>query len=454
MFDVDADAASCQCFGLDYSDSGSYLIDASANGNFSFASQFQGNCSDGVVYPTFRDPDSNQYGCSTIHSAPVGSVQISTCGIPYSNLTTGTWSIVIYLPSHNTTITRTFQLTVGVPATVVTTVTPTVIIGTTSTAPDETTTTTARQTLNTTLPATTLTTPCSPQATSTTILRLPPNTIVQTSTVLQYTTDGTVTSSDTTTSTVTAVCRYPAATAKTTAKTTARTTAKTNAKTTSTVKTSTIKTSSVKPTTTPKTTAPPAITSAPKLPTGRFTFTTAGSICAVNPPFGAGGAGGGWRGGGGWGGGGGPPAWVTSMWGGAAGGALPSFVSCVKVGKRTAAVGGPAGVRIAAWTSTYVQTTFTATEVTTVYVPAATVTRYILDTVTQTITPPASIVCVNPPDATQTVSLPGANLTRITLETLATHVIETVFITQTYITIFNDMASATACWQNGGTYGV
>lgn len=32
----------CESIGLDYADAGSYLVDGSAEGNFSFASEFQG----------------------------------------------------------------------------------------------------------------------------------------------------------------------------------------------------------------------------------------------------------------------------------------------------------------------------------------------------------------------------------------------------------------------------
>lgn len=36
-----ADTASCTCTGLDYTDGGSYLVDGSDNGDFTFTSVFQ-----------------------------------------------------------------------------------------------------------------------------------------------------------------------------------------------------------------------------------------------------------------------------------------------------------------------------------------------------------------------------------------------------------------------------
>ncbi|KAK3361379.1 hypothetical protein B0T24DRAFT_671102 [Lasiosphaeria ovina] len=391
--EVDPDAVNaCQCTGLDYSDSGSYLVDSSTSGNFSFASQFQGNCTDRVASPILRDPDNNEYHCTNIRPTPLGFVQIST------------WQVkealhameVIWCP----------------------------INGGNDYHADSGDRDNQRRTSRDAL------------QTSTTTVRLPNTILTVTSTIIDYTTDDRITSSATTTSTVTASCVY---------KTTARSTAKTSSAKTSSVKSSSVK-STVKSSTAKPTSVTAAVTKTPAAPTGLFTFTVSNSVCAGNPPFAGAGAGGGWRGGGR-----GPPAWVTSMWAsGAASGALPPWISCVKVAKRTE---GPKP-RIAAWTSTYVQTTFTATETSTVYLPPATVTRYILGTVTETITPPPSIVCSNAPDETSTIVLPGATLTRITLVTSASHVVETIFVTQTFITIQNELASQTACWRAGGTYGL
>jgi len=51
---VQRDSA-CECIGVDYSDAGSYLIDSGVDGNFSFASEFQGwsthlHSVDGMAY--------------------------------------------------------------------------------------------------------------------------------------------------------------------------------------------------------------------------------------------------------------------------------------------------------------------------------------------------------------------------------------------------------------------
>ncbi|KAK3350217.1 hypothetical protein B0T25DRAFT_262257 [Lasiosphaeria hispida] len=111
----------CQCAAVDYADAGSYLVDANNDGNFSYASEFSGNCSDAAIASILKDPDDNEYDCTSISPSPGQSVQISECDIPYYDMKSGTWQIFIKLPS-NITVTRTFFLTVGAASTVVTTV--------------------------------------------------------------------------------------------------------------------------------------------------------------------------------------------------------------------------------------------------------------------------------------------------------------------------------------------
>ncbi|KAK4159998.1 hypothetical protein QBC43DRAFT_168826, partial [Cladorrhinum sp. PSN259] len=169
----------CQSTGLDYTDNGSYLIDGSAPGNFSFASIFEGSCSQVLISPTIRDQDNNKvYSCSAISPDPSGSVQISTCSIPYSSLTSGNWQIVVPLSGTTSQDKRSFRLTVTKPPTTV----PTTI------------TTTLTTTLQTTLAPSIVTVPCNTPATLTSTTRLSATTVTETRTILQYTTSGTVTS--------------------------------------------------------------------------------------------------------------------------------------------------------------------------------------------------------------------------------------------------------------------
>ncbi|KAK3315701.1 hypothetical protein B0H66DRAFT_533977 [Apodospora peruviana] len=321
-----SDSGACKCIGVDYADSGSYLIDSSVDGNFSFASEFEGSCTDSAAISTsLRDSDGNNtYKCSSISPAPIGSLQISTCDIPYSNLTTG-------------------------------------VNGRSSCdgGDDDYTNGGDR------------------------------NNVDCASSNNNFNRDGNDQHDGI------AAHHHHA------------------------MRHDCDKNDNDK----------------------GVSDNVSGSTCVVAAgaagnwgPGGRGGPPGGWGGGRGGGGRGGPPAWVTSMWASAGNGGLPPWVSCAKTTgkpKRSAAA-------IAAWTSTYVQTTYTATETSTVYLPALTVTRYAnvgveaIDTVVQTITPAASTVCTGRTTAstrTLTATAAGPKLTRIDLTTAVSHIVETIFVT-------------------------
>ncbi|KAK4211592.1 hypothetical protein QBC37DRAFT_375858 [Rhypophila decipiens] len=365
--------APCQSIGLDYSDGGSYLIDGTVDGKFSFASEFLGSCDASTASTSLRDESGNTYACSPISVFPLGEIQISTCDIPYSSLTTGDWQINIVLSPTNS-ITRTFRLTIAVQPTIIT---PTVVVGTTVTPPPTTTIATAEETRIITLQPATLTSACRATTTLTTTSKGPLVVVTETSTVLKPTTDRKVTSLVTVLSTRTPACKPP---------TTLRTT-------------------------TPATKA-------------ASTTSAGNSACAGANP--------------GWGGPFRPPGWgpfrpparptgLPWPWNG---GLPPNpwapLPPCppqlAKVKRATAA--------IAAVTSTYIQTTYTVTRTTTVYLAPATVTRYAIGTVVQTITPAPSTVCAAAGTITKvaTSTIDGQTLTIVTVVTAVTHVTETVFI--------------------------
>jgi len=90
----------CGSTGLDYTDGGSYLIDASVNQSFAFTSVFTSKwwyirtntmhsslhwrllwlqgCPDGWVLPLLVSPEGTQYNCSEIETQPDGYQQQST----------------------------------------------------------------------------------------------------------------------------------------------------------------------------------------------------------------------------------------------------------------------------------------------------------------------------------------------------------------------------------------
>ncbi|KAK4228650.1 hypothetical protein QBC38DRAFT_414169, partial [Podospora fimiseda] len=102
----------CSCSGLDYTDGGSYLVDGSSDDDFAFTSVFEG-CFEATIVPVLVSPDLVGYECSPVESQQDGVEQASTCPIPYSEMTSGTWIIVLYVPEQDFVVQREFNITIG-----------------------------------------------------------------------------------------------------------------------------------------------------------------------------------------------------------------------------------------------------------------------------------------------------------------------------------------------------
>lgn len=202
---VEAAEAACSSYGVDYSNGGAYYIDGSSNQYFSFITVFQG-CTQESISPVLVGPDDNEYACSSISTQPAGTQVTSTCGIPYSAMQSGTWKIIIQ--SSQIAVQRTVTLTVGVPQTVVTTVTPTVVLGITSTPRAQTVQSTITQTVTLIVVGPTVTSACN--GATRTVTNYPQGpTVTITSTVIRTNENGAKTSFWTTTVSTTASCHYP-----------------------------------------------------------------------------------------------------------------------------------------------------------------------------------------------------------------------------------------------------
>jgi hypothetical protein len=132
-----ATSSSFTCSGLDYTTGGSYLIDGTLNSNFTFLSVFS-SCSEeeDTCQPILLGPNNRQYLCSTITMDDNNdSPKESSCGVTYSQMSSGKWTIIIQADNHDFQVVREFELTVTVPERLTVTVTPTVVVGVTSTEP-------------------------------------------------------------------------------------------------------------------------------------------------------------------------------------------------------------------------------------------------------------------------------------------------------------------------------
>ncbi|KAK4226383.1 hypothetical protein QBC38DRAFT_325901, partial [Podospora fimiseda] len=122
----------CTCTGLDYTQGGSFLIDGSLASNFTFLSQFS-SCSEQATCKSFLlGPDNREYHCTEITMDDINT-QLSSCGIKYSDMNSGKWSIIIQAENVDFQVIREFELFVEVPERTTVVVTPTVVEGVTKT---------------------------------------------------------------------------------------------------------------------------------------------------------------------------------------------------------------------------------------------------------------------------------------------------------------------------------
>ncbi|KAF2165342.1 hypothetical protein M409DRAFT_24191 [Zasmidium cellare ATCC 36951] len=123
----------CQSFGVDFVDGGSYFQNVDSTQPFTAVQEFEG-CQDDESNNILVDPSGEQYECSKTPLTPDDTRQTVTCPIDKDQLTSGEWSLIII--SNNgqcdpIDYIRQFSLSVGPQST--TTVVPTVTLTTTST---------------------------------------------------------------------------------------------------------------------------------------------------------------------------------------------------------------------------------------------------------------------------------------------------------------------------------
>lgn len=199
--------AQCTSYGVDYTNNGNYNIDRSSNDYFKFTSIFQG-CQSETVNPVLVSPDGNQYACSSINIQQNNNAEVtSTCGIPFSLMSSGQWRIV--LQGNQIALQRNINLSVGVPQVITVTATPTVVIGVTTTARAATTTTTILRTNTLVLPPETVLRSCAGGSTQTRTSYQQGQTVVITSIATRTETVGGATRSSVTTVTTRASCHLP-----------------------------------------------------------------------------------------------------------------------------------------------------------------------------------------------------------------------------------------------------
>jgi hypothetical protein len=119
--------STCNVFGIDFQNGGSYFINTASNSNFTAVTQFEG-CDNATASVQLVDNDSgDQYYCSSVLTVPNDVSQISTCPILKSQIMSGNWSILTLGNNGDGNpfaVERDFVLTAGKQKT--STITPTV----------------------------------------------------------------------------------------------------------------------------------------------------------------------------------------------------------------------------------------------------------------------------------------------------------------------------------------
>jgi hypothetical protein len=77
-------------------------------------------CTAESINPVLVGPDSSEYACSSLATQSAGTQVTSTCGIPFSAMRSGVWKIIV--SGDQIAVQRSITLTVGIPQTVVVTV--------------------------------------------------------------------------------------------------------------------------------------------------------------------------------------------------------------------------------------------------------------------------------------------------------------------------------------------
>ncbi|KAI7280194.1 hypothetical protein KC345_g4915 [Hortaea werneckii] len=86
--------STCQVFGLDFQDGGSYFLNSNSSQNLVASYQFRG-CNDAIADVMLVNMNNgDQYFCSSVPTVPDNSTQVSTCPVQHSQLTTANYSII------------------------------------------------------------------------------------------------------------------------------------------------------------------------------------------------------------------------------------------------------------------------------------------------------------------------------------------------------------------------
>ncbi|KAK4503237.1 hypothetical protein PRZ48_006665 [Zasmidium cellare] len=161
----------CESYGVDFQNGGTYFQNASSTDDFTFVSMFE-QCQDDEATNILVDPNGDEYQCSNTPLQPDDTNQLSTCPMAKDDMWSGAWSVIIISNNGQAdpiAYERDFNLVVATPVTV--TYTPTITASLTTTP--LTTTTILTTTTSSVTTTSTITQPAKTRKPTTTITPSP-----------------------------------------------------------------------------------------------------------------------------------------------------------------------------------------------------------------------------------------------------------------------------------------
>lgn len=126
----------CKSFGVNYQDGGVYFINTNSNQSFTIVSTFEGCNNDTADVSLVNTNTGDQYECGQVPTVPDNAPQTATCPVLKSQLTSGTYLIILignngngnpFAEQRKITIIAGPQQTITQHPTVTITTTPTII---------------------------------------------------------------------------------------------------------------------------------------------------------------------------------------------------------------------------------------------------------------------------------------------------------------------------------------
>ena len=136
--------STCNAYGIDFQDGGSYFINTNSNASFTCVTKFEGCNNDQADIMLVNEATGDEYDCTQVNTVPDDEAMLSTCPILKSQITSGDYLILVlgnngngnpFAYQRNFSISAAPQQTTTVATTVTYTITTTPTITTTCKCP-------------------------------------------------------------------------------------------------------------------------------------------------------------------------------------------------------------------------------------------------------------------------------------------------------------------------------